>query len=131
MKMWKLVGILIMLAGSAGASDVKLSWNPVSVQAGYTTQKFNVYRAATAGAEVTGATPNCSTPDGATLTCTELNVPPGTWYYKASQVALSSTGASAGRLVESGLSNEQTVIVPAAVIILQVPVQLPPQIITH
>lgn len=121
----------LLTVSSALATDVKLLWNPIPQQTGVTQVKVNFYRVTVAGTEntsgpVTGFVANtAAAPATSTI---DLNVAPGVYFYKITNVGM-MVGSTT--LKESLLSNEVTAVVPAAIIIMNVPVQLPPQIILH
>lgn len=118
--------LLLLTGAMAHAADVKLSWQLPAPQTGVTILRSNIYRATTAGAE-NMAGPQTDQVIGLGTTVTELNVAPGTYFYKATVVATMPDGTTK----ESAFSNEVSAVVPPAVIILGVPVLSPVQIITH
>jgi hypothetical protein len=122
--------VLACLTGMAMAADVKFSWTPPAAQAGVIITKYNIYQVTIAGTESTMNAATYSTPvvsTGTTATSyTAIGVAPGVYFAK-----VSSFGTVNGTVKESILSNETTYVVPAAVIIMGVPVQQPPQVITN
>ena len=134
MKISKLAGLLtviaLVLCVNVFAADVKFTWTPPVAQAGVVITKYNIYQVTVAGTESKSAVPTYSTPvvaTGTTATAyTALGVAPGVYFAK-----ITAYGTVNGVLAESALSNETTYIVPTAVIIMGVPVQQPPQVITN
>jgi hypothetical protein len=130
MRILKHLGLIMLLSSvltiSAFAADVKLTWIPATQPAGVVITKFNIYRVTTAGTETTAGPQTGSTADGTATTYTDLNVPPGTYFYK-----ISAFGTVSGTVKESALSNETTAVVPLAVVIIGVPALQTPQIIIH
>jgi hypothetical protein len=129
MRILKHLGLMVLLSSglitSAFAASVKLSWQAPPPQTGVTLLRYNVYRVTVAGTETINSTQTDQVTDPTILTFTELNVPPGTYFYKVSVVAKLPDGTTK----ESGLSNETSAVVPTQVIIVQPPVQQPAQVI--
>ncbi len=118
--------LALLFSTAALASDVKLSWNPIPPSTGCTPVKVNFYRVTVSGTESTNTVNTGQSANATDTFALDLNVASGTYFYKVSNVANCNAV-----IKESTLSNETMAIVPAAIIILNVPVQLPTQIIVH
>jgi hypothetical protein len=125
-----ILGLILLFSSHLFAASVKFSWTPPSAQTGVVITHFNIYQVSTSGSETTNGPATYSTPTvaaGSTDTSfTAASVAPGVYFAE-----VTAAGTVNGVSKESALSNEVTYVVPAAVIIMGVPVQQPVQVITQ
>jgi hypothetical protein len=91
---------------SASGTSVTLSWTATTTAAGRGVQGYlvNRYAAATGGTATAAAAGTCAAVPVTTVSCTESNVPTGTWYYTVTPVLSAWRGAQSARSAAATVS---------------------------